>query len=267
MTKTITALLAWLIIVSSCSETKKAAGDVATEKNNGSGALYQNEWKLAEVQGETIVANSRAMLSFTAGQPNKVSGHTGCNRMTGSFELSGANTIKFLPLAVTRMACLDENPNNTEKKFTTALSEANNWLIENEMLILRNGETIVAKLKAQKKATAEQLKLNGTWQLNYISGAKIAFDGLFPDNKPTIIFDFPGEEATGNGSCNGYSIQVKTDGYRIHFGDALSTMMACEGNGEPVYFKTLKGVTSFSVHENTLTMIMDDIVVMRFTKK
>jgi len=43
--------------------------------------------------------------------------------------------------------------------------------------------------------------------------------------------------------------------------------MACEGNGEPVYFKTLKTLTSYSGDENTLTLIMGDIAVMRFTKK
>lgn len=267
MTKTITAVFTLLIILSSCSETKKAAGDVATETNNGNGALYQNEWKLTEVQGEMIVAGSKAMMLFTAGQPGKITGHTGCNRMTGSFVLSGTNTIKFSPMAVTRMACLDDNANSIERKFTTALTEAGTWLIENETLLLKNGENIVARLKAQKPATAEELQLNGTWELNYISGAKIAFEGLFPDKKPTIVFDFPGGQASGNGGCNGYSVPVKVTGYRISFGDALSTMMACEGSGEPVYFKTLKGITSFSVQENTLTLIMDDIAVMRFAKK
>jgi hypothetical protein len=44
-------------------------------------------------------------------------------------------------------------------------------------------------------------------------------------------------------------------------------MMACEGNGEAVYFKTLKTVTAYSISDNTLTIIMGDIAVMRFTRK
>jgi hypothetical protein len=44
-------------------------------------------------------------------------------------------------------------------------------------------------------------------------------------------------------------------------------MMACEGNGEPVYFKTLTTVTKYSITGNTLTLLMDDIAVMRFSRK
>lgn len=249
----------------SCDNSKKVTQSPAN--NTGSEALYQGEWKLTEVQGEVVPLESRAMLAFTAGQPNKVSGSTGCNRMSGTFELAGTGTIKFSPLATTKMACLDGNANALEQKFTNALTQTNAWNIAGNMLLLKNGETTVAKLRAQKPATAEEQKLNGTWQLDYISGARIAFDGLFPDKKPTIIFDFPREDAHGNGSCNGYSVKVKVDGNKISFGDAASTMMACEGNGEPVYFSTLKTVTSYSINGDELTMIMGDIAVMRFVRK
>lgn len=259
-----TALYTTLFI--SCCETKKAASDTSTANSSGSEALYQKEWRLFEVQGATNSSTSKAMMLLTAGQPNKISGSTGCNRMSGSFELSGTNSIKFLPLAVTKMACLDENANDTERKFIAALEQANNWSIQNDILLLKNGDNIVAKLLA-KPVSQDQTNLNGTWELNYISGPKIAFEGLFPNKKPTIIFNFPIEEATGNGGCNGYSVKVKIDGNKISFGDALSTMMACDGNGEPLYFKTLKTITSYSLYDNTLNLVMGDIAVMRFSKK
>ena len=31
--------------------------------------------------------------------------------------------------------------------------------------------------------------LDGTWELNYVAGPRIAFNGLYPNNKPTITFD------------------------------------------------------------------------------
>lgn len=254
-------------VMSSCDETKKATNGTAVQKNSSNEILYQKEWKLTEVQGEWVTFNSKAMMMLSGEQENKVTGSTGCNRMTGTYELSGTNTIKFSPLAITRMACLDENANSIEQKFINALSQTNNWSIDIDMLILKKEEVIVAKLKAQSPATAEEVKLNGTWELNYISGPRIAFDGLFPNKKPTIIFNFPNEEATGSGSCNGYSVKVKAAGNKINFGDALHTMMACEGNGEPLYFKTLKTITSYSITGNTLTMMMGDIAVMRFAKK
>ncbi len=268
MKSTILSAAAFTLIaaMSSCDNSKKIPA-VTESSSTGSEALYQSEWKLTEVQGQMVPSESKAMFALTPGQPNKVSGSTGCNRMNGSFELSGTNTIKFSPLATTKMACLDDNKNATEQKFTNALTQATTWGIVDNMLELKNGDVMVAKLKAQKPASVEELKLNGEWELNYISGAKIAFDGLFPNKKPTIIFDFPKAEANGNGSCNSYSVKVKVDGNKINFGDALSTMMACDGNGEPVYFKTLKTVNSYNITGNTLTMIMGDIAVMRFTKK
>jgi len=39
--------------------------------------------------------------------------------------------------------------------------------------------------------------LQGTWVLNYITGPRIAFDGLYPENKPQIQLD-----ASGNLSGN-----------------------------------------------------------------
>jgi len=250
-------------VTGGCGDSKKTAGT----STPGSEALYKSEWKLIEVQGQAVPENSKASLAFAEGHPNKITGSTGCNRMNGTFELTGVNSIQFSPLATTRMACLDENANAIEKKFTEALSQANTWSIEDNMLSLTNGTAVIVKLSAQRAPAKEELKLNGAWELNYISGPKITFEGLFPNKKPLIIFDLPKTEVTGNGGCNSYSCKVKVAGSNISFGDALSTMMACEGNGEPLYFKTLKTVTSYSITGNTLTMIMGDIAVMRFTKK
>ncbi len=40
--------------------------------------------------------------------------------------------------------------------------------------------------------------LNGTWELNYISGRKITFEGLYPDKKPAISFDMSNKKFSGN---------------------------------------------------------------------
>lgn len=258
-----TGILASIFINTGCGSSQKITG--ATTQ--GSETLYQGEWKLTAVQGSVVPENSRASLAFTPAQVNRITGHTGCNRMNGSFERSGTNRIKFSPLAVTKMACVDNGIGAIENKFLDALAKADSWSISEGQLLLQNGNTVLAKLRAQKTPGKEEQQLNGAWELNYISGPKIAFEGLFPDRKPLIVFDFPKTEVTGNGGCNGYSAQVKVAGNTISFGDALSTLMACEGNGEPVYFKTLKTVTGYHIDGDTLTLLMGDIAVMRFVKK
>ncbi len=263
-------MLPLVMFAAGCGNSKPTANANITQapKTAGSEVLYQYVWKLIEINGKGIGSESKASLAFTPGQVNKVSGSTGCNKANGTFELSGTDTIKFSPLATTRMACVDENAGTTERNFLEAVAKVSSWTITDNILLLKNGENSLLKLQGQKPPSAEELALNGTWELNYISGAKIAFDGLFPDKKPTLIFDFPKPEAFGTGGCNGYSSKVMIDGNKISFADPLSTMMACEGNGEPVYFRTLKTITTYSISDkNTLNLIMGDIAVMRFTRK
>ena len=58
--------------------------------------------------------------------------------------------------------------------------------------------------------------LDGTWQLNYITGPRIAFDGLYPDKKPTIVFDIKENKISGNNSCNQYLGKLIMDGNKIN---------------------------------------------------
>jgi heat shock protein HslJ len=122
-----------------------------------------------------------------------------------------------------------------------------------------------------KSATKSTTSLEGTWELNYIIGPRIAFDGLYPNKKPTITFDLKENKVAGNSSCNQYFGTLKVEGKNINFKDAKMgmTMMACPGEGENVYMKTLEKVDSYSISEDgkTLNFIMGDIAMMRFEKK
>lgn len=111
--------------------------------------------------------------------------------------------------------------------------------------------------------------LAGTWELNYITGPRIAFDGLYPNKKPVITFDIANNKVTGNSSCNNFNGPLKTDGNKISFTDPMAmTRMMCPGEGETVFMETLKKINTWSVSDGTtLQLIMGDIAMMRFTKK
>lgn len=114
--------------------------------------------------------------------------------------------------------------------------------------------------------------LEGTWELNYITGPRIAFNGLYPDKKPTITFDLKENKVAGNNSCNQYFGKLQVNGNKINFKDAKMgmTMMACMDNqGEMTFMKTLEQIDSYSISEDgkTLNFIMGDIAMMRFEKK
>lgn len=137
------------------------------------------------------------------------------------------------------------------------------------LIVFSNGATGQKPAQQNKQQSPKPTSLPGSWELNYISGPRIAFDGLYPKNKPTLILNASLSEFSGNSSCNGYGGKVTVKGSKITFGDAIATMMACEGNGEQVYFKTLKQITSYNISPdgNTLNLLSNDIAVMRFARK
>lgn len=121
----------------------------------------------------------------------------------------------------------------------------------------------------KKMVTTKDISLNGTWELNYISGPRIAFEGLYPDRKPTLIFDLEENRVSGNSSCNSFSGTLKIEGNKIDFNTPMAmTKMFCPGEGENVFIESLKKVNTYAVTDgNTLNLIMGDIAIMRFTKK
>lgn len=126
---------------------------------------------------------------------------------------------------------------------------------------------------AQNKTTTTDStsKLNGTWELNYVTGPRIAFDGLYPNKKPTITFDTKENRVSGNNSCNSFTGKLNVDGYSINFRDGLATtkMMCQDNQGEQVFMTTLQKITSYDVTDDgkTLNFISGDIAMMRFVKK
>lgn len=116
---------------------------------------------------------------------------------------------------------------------------------------------------APKENDAE---LAGTWTLTYITGPRITFDGLYPGAKPTLNFDFEKSLATGNNSCNSYGATIIKKENKMKFEKGYSTMMACPGDGESVYMSTLNKIDSYKVEGNTLSLYMDEVEMMRFTK-
>lgn len=122
-----------------------------------------------------------------------------------------------------------------------------------------------------KSTVNKSASLEGTWELNYITGSRIAFDGLYPEKKPTIVFDLKENRVSGNASCNSYSGNLNVDGNKISFKDpmAMTKMMCKDIQGEDIYMSTLQKINSYSISEDgkTLNFIMGDIGMMRFTKK
>jgi heat shock protein HslJ len=129
--------------------------------------------------------------------------------------------------------------------------------------------TILISCKCKKVDSVS--KLEGNWELNYVSGPRIAFDGLYPTKKPTINFDLKENHISGNSSCNSFNGKLVLDGNKIDLTQpmAMTKMMCQDGQGEQVFMSTLQKITSYDVTDDgkTLNLISGDIAMMRFTKK
>ncbi len=115
------------------------------------------------------------------------------------------------------------------------------------------------------KSSAEAL-YGPTWELEYISGARIAFEGLFPEKKPQITFDKESGKVTGTDSCNGYSADYELAENTIVFGDpGPTTMMFC-GGSERQFLNMMKKIDGYSLENGKLNLLVGDIPMMRFKK-
>ena len=101
--------------------------------------------QLTEVQGRQVADSSRSSFEFT---PGKISGSTGCNRLSASFVAGKHQTIKFSPGAMTKMAGLNEGATALEISFLDALSKSTKSSIKGDELWLGDGESTLIKLRS-----------------------------------------------------------------------------------------------------------------------
>lgn len=247
----------------SCSSIRQV-----TQTNPIYEGLFLYRWSLTTIEGFPVHSENDPYLLLTAGEEYRVTGFGGCNILTGSFTLTGADTIHFGKLSSTMMACADLA---TEQKVTNLIQQANTWRIQGNMLeLMQNGRSALAftgtTLEAAEQAASTAL--NGTWELNYLLDLRSALDIAFPNGKPTLIINMPSTDATGNGGCNSYSSSIKLKGQALSFGPIGATKMFCEGVAETVYFGNLSKIDSWRMEDNnSLSLLSYGITLMRFMRK
>lgn len=126
----------------------------------------------------------------------------------------------------------------------------------------------VSACSTVKKTGTQNSLSDATWELEYISGPRIAFEGLYPNKKPQIKFNTTTNEVSGTSSCNGYSAKYTLNGKTISFGEpGPTTMMFCEGGGEQAFLQMIKKVDNYSIDKDgKLNLNIGEIPMMRFIK-
>lgn len=106
------------------------------ERSYESESLFGKRWKLTEVNG-TPVKTSKPYIEFDR-DAKRFSGDGGCNRIAGSFAISGMN-IKFSHGISTRLACIDNEIQQLETEFLKGLDAVTRFEIQGDTLRLYAG--------------------------------------------------------------------------------------------------------------------------------
>jgi heat shock protein HslJ len=135
---------------SAAPDTSAPATPAAPAPAAPTAALEGTEWRLVDIGGQPAPAGADTTRhpGFTLiAEGRKVQGSAGCNRMKGTYQLSGEK-LKFGPLATTRMAC---PAMQTETAFLKALEATTRYEVSGSSLTLYGADTAVARLEAAAK--------------------------------------------------------------------------------------------------------------------
>lgn len=105
-------------------------------------------WKVVRLADRPVVTREgqREAHLILASHDQRVSGSTGCNRLSGTFQIE-ADTLRFGPISTTKMAC--PNGADEERQFLKAMANVSGYRIRGNHLELLDAEgTTIVQLEA-----------------------------------------------------------------------------------------------------------------------
>ncbi|HEX6387301.1 MAG TPA: META domain-containing protein [Anaerolineae bacterium] len=191
------------------------------------------------------VPGTEITAEFEGGQ---VGGTSDCNSYGGTYRVSG-NSFEVDEVASTAMLCAGEPIMQQEKRYQEALTAADSFTLEDELLIIHsaNGDLVFTP--------AVPLPLEGTrWQLQ-----GVAQDGALVSTwvDVEITATFVDGRVTGSAGCNDYVASYEIDGESPSIGDVSITDMACDqerDQREAEFLGALAEVAGYETDGTTLTL-------------
>ena len=111
-------------------------------------ASFDNtRWKLIKLTGMDSLPDLQkdVFIQFNAAD-SSFKGYAGCNNMMGKYTTNG-NKLTIGPAAMTRMMCAPENM-NVENGLSKAITETENFIINEDHLQLKKGNELLAEFQA-----------------------------------------------------------------------------------------------------------------------
>lgn len=130
-------------------------------------------WRLIEVKGAAVpLLSGGKQPSLTLdGAQKKASGYSGCNNYFSTYELNGAS-LKFGLIGATRRAC-PEPQNGVETAFLQVLEGTRGWRIEKGILILLDGEAVLARFTTASGGADRADPASMTYRMQSLSSGSV----------------------------------------------------------------------------------------------
>ena len=193
----LSVLIAVAVTLTACDVSRMEGGTAALE----------GEWTLLTLNGASLLPDSTINATFEDGQ---VSGHSGCNSYGGPYTSTGSR-LHFGMVAMTMMACLDEDVMAQEQAYAEALSNVAKFRLDGDRLELldKSGAAILVYAR-QETFTGDPAALVGTeWQLLTLDGSPLddtlSFTLAFAENRYSGLAGcrhFEGDYQAGDGEID-----------------------------------------------------------------
>jgi heat shock protein HslJ len=218
-------------------------------------ALVGQVWTLTALMGEPPLPTTAITAEF--GADGRVSGSSGCNAYSGSYEVDG-NKLSFeQPMARTLMAC-EPAVMARETAYMKALESVANYENKDGKLTLYDTDkNAVAEFEVVKQ------ELEGTsWEVIAYNNGKGGVVSVIIGTEITADFGEDGQ-LTGSAGCNSYVAEYKTEDYKITIRSAVATTRkACQEEGvmeqENAYLAALEMADVYKIEVAGMEMRTDD---------
>jgi heat shock protein HslJ len=126
-----------------------------TDASADPGKALNGPWRLLELNSAIVQlpAGERQPYLLFQRQDGRVTGYSGCNEFFGSYDLKG-DALTFGPLGMTRRFCADV-AGEVEQAFLSVLSKARGWRVERQMLLLMDGDQVLARLRQERRSAPQ----------------------------------------------------------------------------------------------------------------
>jgi heat shock protein HslJ len=175
--------------------------------------VEQTPWTLVRVPGVDLPPAVSPSLTLEEG---RASGHAGCNRFTGAYELAGER-LTFGPLAGTLMAC-PPPLEAVERAYLAALARVASWRVEEDALVLLDAD-------GQELLRYEPASLTGAWEVTgLLQGSALSS----PLPGTTLGLELGDDGACGGSAgCNRFRGSYRISGQGIELSALAATRRAC----------------------------------------